>query len=115
MLELDDVIDEDIRQLHDLMRRNAEEAAGLIQEELRSALDVPYPPASRPGSIPHRRSGRLRAGAYASTMQGAPGHVVIVVGDDAPHAEHVEKTRPFIEPTLDRLDPQIQEALFRGI
>jgi hypothetical protein len=36
------------------------DAALLAQQELMDALDVPYPPASRPGEFPRRRTGNLR-------------------------------------------------------
>jgi hypothetical protein len=35
--------------------------ASAIEQAQREVLNEPYPPASRPGSPPHRRSGRLQA------------------------------------------------------
>lgn len=37
-------------------------AAMVLLTALRNAVNTPYPPASRPGEPPHRRSGRLQAG-----------------------------------------------------
>jgi hypothetical protein len=96
------------------LQQNAGEAAALIQAELRAALGTPYPPASRPGQIPHLRSGALQASAYA-TAASAPGRITITVGATAPHAEAVSRLRPFIEPTMERIGSAVEETLFKGL
>lgn len=44
----------------------------LAQQTLMDRLNTPYPPASRPGEFPHRRTGRLRqsVGVEPNTVEG---------------------------------------------
>lgn len=41
-------------------RRNAEQATRILLRKLKSRVSYPYPPASKPGSSPHKRTGRGR-------------------------------------------------------
>jgi len=44
-----------------LVERRMRRASAEVVGDLRQRISTPYPPASRPGSPPHRRTGRLRA------------------------------------------------------
>jgi hypothetical protein len=56
-------------------------AAKFVQAELRKAVDKPYPPASRPGAAPHRRTGKYQASLYCRVIGRSGG---IVAGSSMP-------------------------------
>lgn len=47
---------------------NTQAVASAITQELRSRVGTPYPPPSRPGQPPHRRTGRLQRGINGNTV-----------------------------------------------
>ena len=46
--------------------QRAQVAATVLERNVKSRLGTPYPPASRPGQPPHRRSGALQRGVQAT-------------------------------------------------
>ena len=88
------------RILRDVERgtRTGLEAAGKqLASKAKADLSTPYPPASRPGQRPRRRSGKL-AGAQQHKVTLRSGEVVLVVGT-APgvsYAHIVASDRPWL-------------------
>lgn len=84
---------------------NLHAIAKLIQDETRRELDVAYPPASRPGESPHRRTGNLQRKQYAHADIRTQ---TIEVGNTAPYAQDlIESGRAWQRKVIDRLRPQI--------
>ena len=76
-----------------------------LSARLREALAVPYPPASRPGEIPRKRTGRLQHSvAYTVDRKGMTARV----GVSAAHGAYLERgtarmdARPFLLVTARR-------------
>jgi hypothetical protein len=112
---LSSIIHQDLADNDRRVRDNAQKAAALAQTALREALGVQGPPASRPGQIPHRRSGELQRSAYARVARSGPEGATVEIGATAPHAARVAVTRPFIEPTMARIRPAFEAELFRDL
>jgi hypothetical protein len=77
--------------------RNGFERAGKqLASKARSDLSTPYPPASRPGQRPRRRSGRL-AGAQRHKITESGGQIEMTVGSpDVPYGAIVASKRPWL-------------------
>jgi hypothetical protein len=92
---------------------NGREAALLLQDRLQDRLSRPYPPSSRPGEFPARRSGRLQRESYA-TSEVKGDSVVITVAQPTPYAERLSAlgrlgTRAVVEETRE----QVLEIMLR--
>jgi HK97 gp10 family phage protein len=77
-----------------------------LAAEIRELISDPYPPASRPGRPPHRRTGKLlRSVKVVRTLTGAR----VQIGKDAIYASFLEsgtrfmKARPFLSTAMRRL------------
>lgn len=94
------------------LERNAVAGAALIDRELKATLGRQGSRGvhSSPGQPPFRQSGEHQASAFAR----AEG-LTIVCGAAAPHARHVARLRPFIDPTLDRIRAQLDATLTRDL
>jgi hypothetical protein len=75
--------------------------ANLMRHELRQLIKVPYPPPSKPGEPPHRRTGRLWTSMDPRVER--RNHIVIYgmgygrfLEDGTKHMD----ARPFLEPTI---------------
>lgn len=75
--------------------------ANLMRHELRQLIKIPYPPASKPGEPPHRRTGRLWTSMDPRVER--RNHIVIYgmgygrfLEDGTKHMD----ARPFLEPTI---------------
>jgi hypothetical protein len=92
---------------------NGKEAAAFVQARLKDRLNTPYPPASRPGEFPHRRSGRLQREAYA--VSGVVGSsVVITVAMPTPYAEPLHRMgRIGPRAVVDQTRAQVEQILLR--
>lgn len=53
---------EALRQTEQAWMRATREVAAEMQLAIKASLAAPYPPASKPGRLPHKRSGLLQAG-----------------------------------------------------
>jgi len=84
---------------------NLRRAGDHLADSIRSNISTPGPEASVPGDFPHRQSGDLQGSirVYANRKT----QTVAVVAE-APHAEIVEKMRPFMTRTLIEQMPEIE-------
>lgn len=102
-----------VAKVGDIMEKRLRRAAEFLVGQIRKALNQPYPPASRPGQPPHKRTGILassiayeihRAGDRITATVGS--HVAYArrlelgfVGTDAAGRNYNQAPRPFIRPT----------------
>lgn len=105
---LADLVRRDLERFRAQAVRNLEAAAELLDDGLRETLAVPYPPASRPGQAPRKRTGRLRRESSAKANTGS---MTITLSNAAPYAQYLRPTRPWEDLTLKRLDAQVEEIL----
>ncbi len=77
-------------------RRGFEDAGKQLASKAKADLSTPYPPASRPGQRPRRRSGRL-AGAQRHKITESGDQIEMTVGSpDVPYAAIVASKRPWL-------------------
>lgn len=77
-------------------RNGLEQVGKQLASQAKADLSTPYPPASRPGQRPRRRSGKL-AGAQAHKVTESSGQLVLKVGSpDVPYAAIVASKRPWL-------------------
>lgn len=81
--------------------------ASAMQRDLRAVIDTPYPPASRPGKPPHKRTGYLQSHAVVKGTPVAPGGFArIVIRAPEYGMFYLEQgtkrmaPRPWIKPTI---------------
>lgn len=67
----------------------ANEIGGLVADELIQQLNTPYPPASKPGTDPHRRTGNLSAGIAHHVYEIGNGFTIMVTSSRAEGDENV--------------------------
>ena len=108
MAELAAKIRADLDRFAQQAERNVRDAATLIKAELQRTVSVPYPPASRRGEPPARRTGRLEESAYAEVDTS---NLTIEFGYGSPYWRYLAPTRPAIEPTLTRINQQLESLL----
>lgn len=90
------------------MKKRLEKAGRFAVKAVRENIATQAPPASLPGEFPHRQSGDL----YRSTeMRLDRRSLTVRIVASAPHAEHVERNRPFLRRTLRKIKPQLREIL----
>jgi HK97 gp10 family phage protein len=114
--------DDIVNRLKVKARQAAEVFAERGKSYIRDSLSQPYPPASKPGEIPHRRSGRLMA-AVTATVEEQGDQIRVKWGNTAPYSGFLESgtgrmaARPFIRPASAHLGPQfvahMREAMRR--
>ena len=84
-------------------------------------INTPYPPASRPGEPPHRRTGNLRANIdYWINRK----ELKVMIGptEDAEYGIYLEygapranlEPRPFLKPSMDEMAPRVQSIVGRA-
>jgi len=93
-----------------------------VMDDLHQKLDNAYPPASKPGEVPRRRSGELQEGIdYLITQEGSL--IVLTIISSAPHSAYLEfgtdrmSKRPFMLPALQSWTPELirrLQAAFSG-
>lgn len=78
-----------------------------VKAETQALIDTPFPPASRPLTPPHKRSGKLHDGITVVVEKGARGRAAaIVIKSNQPYANWVDKgtkkmiKRPFTQRVL---------------
>lgn len=72
-----------------VMDRRFEECGRVIRDHARQLVGVQYPPASSPGSPPHRRTGRLQQSiTYQAGKKSGQPSVRIYAGE--PYGEYLE-------------------------
>lgn len=114
MASLADQVRADLARFRAQAERNLQDAAELLDEGLKETLGTPYPPASRPGAAPRRRTGDLQR---LSIAKANPGSGTITLSNSAEHAKYLRDgtsrmaPRPWEEITLDRLGSQVEEIL----
>jgi hypothetical protein len=92
---------------------NGREAAALLQAKARDKLGRPYPPASRPGQAPAKRSGRLQRETYAESKV-VGDSVVITIASPTPYAQDlVESGRVWLRTVIEENREQVEEILLR--
>lgn len=96
-----------------------ERAAADVKAAMRRNLNVPYPPASRPGQFPRRRTGRLRK-SIDYWLNKKTLEVWIGPSDAATYGLYLEfgtrrmKARPFMFRTLKQLMKRVQNGMNRA-
>lgn len=98
------------------LAESMEDLARRLVWRVKHALNVPYPPASSPGEIPRRRTGRLRSSISYDINK----HRLIVnVRAGAPYWKYLERgtskmeARPFLRPVTNAMRPTIKVELAR--
>ena len=100
------------------LTRAAAEAVEQIQEEISTS----YPPESLPSMPPHLRTGTLRRSVRIESVE--PERVTVAIGGQgtgAPYASYLEfgtsemEPRPFIQPILERIAPEIPNIIAEEI
>ena len=100
------------------LTRAAAEAVEQIQEEISTS----YPPESLPSMPPHLRTGTLRRSVRIESVE--PERVTVAIGGQgtgAPYAAYLEfgtsemEPRPFIQPILERVAPEIPNIIAEEI
>jgi hypothetical protein len=98
------------------MRRALERVAPKMVKALQDVINDPYPPPSRPGTPPHRRTGLLRNTLQAVVV----GHNRIQIlgvhyGASLEHGTQHIAPRPFLDPTItqqmDKWNALVQQYL----
>jgi hypothetical protein len=86
--------------------------AQVIDQAQKEVLNTPYPPASRRGEAPRRRTGFLRqsAGVKVNLDRGS-----IQLINDASYWKYLQATRPYQDLALERARPQLDELRQRGM
>lgn len=73
-------------QLTERELKNRLTQAGLyLRNTYRTLVNIPYPPASKPGEYPHRRTGRLRDGTQVSAVQTQGNEIYVEVVSTVPY------------------------------
>jgi HK97 gp10 family phage protein len=107
-MSLEDKLDKIIARVADELTEFTAEVAGDIRDE----ISTQYPPASAPGTPPHRRTGNLRASTFGLPAERAGDLLTGVVDNDAFYATYLENgtsrmaARPFFQPARDKWLPQ---------
>lgn len=84
--------------------REVLEAAGAREEAtIKASLGTDAPPASKPGEVPHRRTGELQAGIGHAVGGDIDAGLDLEMTCSATHGKYLEPSRPFMAPALDRL------------
>jgi hypothetical protein len=107
MPRLSDQMRRDFARFQQQAEANLRAGAAFLQAETRKSLNRPYPPASRPGESPARRTGRLQAGQFARV--GARGTIQLF--NTTRYAAPLRRTRPWDALTLERVEGQLGEIL----
>lgn len=82
------------RYVRTLKRRALRAVADEIVDHARDLVGIQGPPPSAPGDPPHRETGELQEGIYASVDERSG---LAMVGSDVPYAAIVDATRPWLE------------------
>lgn len=88
-----------------------------IASRIQANIGKQYPPASRPGQYPAKRTGQLQRSIVSIVDPNAP---AVHIYATAPHAHPVEKIRPFMHRSLREMEPEIgriflsQEAAYEA-
>jgi HK97 gp10 family phage protein len=93
-------------------KKNLVKAGQYLQRKLRANLNTPYPPASSPGEMPHRRTGELRDSMDVFTS--SDGLAVRVTTEHAGYLEYGTANmaaRPFFQRTIDQEQKQVMKIL----
>jgi hypothetical protein len=99
------------------------DAGETLVAEIRKEISTPYPPASKPGTPPHLRSGRLRDSMDSHVVSNVSGgRVVMRVENNAPYAGYLRDgtskmaKRDFMQETkLDEYLPLVVDAVVDSI
>lgn len=81
--------------VRNIMAARARRGVNLVVGDTRRRLSTPYPPPSRIGEPPHRRTGQLRS-SVSGDVKISRGAVVATIHARAPYARYLNPTRPFI-------------------
>ena len=98
-----DAIENNIRRRADTALRDI---ADDIVADIKESIDTPYPPASRWGNPPHRRTGDLQRSISYKQYRDPKGKfgAGYIIKAEVPYAEYLESPavlwRPFFEPAL---------------
>lgn len=88
------------------MARGMDDAGRLAVDSAKDQLDTPFPPASRPGQPPHRRSGNLQSAQDHWVERESRGATLHVNGGRVPskaavYAGIVHRRRPWLRRSVD--------------
>jgi HK97 gp10 family phage protein len=106
--------------VHNALADAIDYAASRLVKRIRRVLNIPYPPASSPGSPPHRRSGLLRSSVYYE-MSRRRLVAYLRVDEAAFYWRFLEygtsrmAARPFLGVTVDAMRPTIAIELRRAM
>lgn len=95
------------------IERKTLDIAEVLRRHQREVLGESYPPASRPGQPPRKRSGRLQREA---TVKANPSTSTVSFDSTAvPYARYLKATRPWQDLTLARARPEIDHIEKRNM
>lgn len=102
-------------EIRDGTARRLGRAAAHVATAVKHKISVPYPPSSRPGQPPRRRSGALRASVLWLLDVTDRNRPVAYIQANTPYARRleVEQDRPYLESTLYEEAPAV-ERIFRS-
>ncbi len=92
--------------------------------EIKSSINIPYPPPSQPGEPPHKRTGDLQSSFRINKRDSGTEIVREIITDEMKLANWLEygtermEPRPFILPINNRLEedlPRIANNIIKGI
>jgi hypothetical protein len=87
-------------------------AAQFLHQQLQETVGIPYPPASRPGEPPRRRTGKGQR-SIVLVPDKATGTIWVGTTRGAQYMMSLDTTRPWIEITI-RKNRAPMQAILRG-
>lgn len=109
------------RRLPSVMEALGIRAVGMVTQE----LDTPYPPASKPGESPHKRTGNLQAGvSHEQHIEG--NDIVQTIISRRPPAEPGESPnvpiileefmdRPYMRPVMNQAEQLVPQSMRQSL
>lgn len=80
-----------VRRLDPVMEGNMRDAMTYFRDRVKAKVNRPYPPVSRPGEPPRRRTGNYRRSIVAVVGKSQTGKSMVGrVGSDSPYARRLE-------------------------
>jgi HK97 gp10 family phage protein len=100
----------------DLLWINVKAAGRFAEAEIKRSISTPYPPASKPGKPPHRRTGRLKRSIKRFENKEM---LIVRIGTDesAPYWRFLEAGTKFMaaRPFLNKIAESWQYKLFKAV
>ena len=100
-----------------IMTKRLDKAGAMLQEAIKRNLSQQYPPASKPGQFPARRTGRLQRSIKRRFVGGKTIRIGTINREDAFYAVDLElgsstvAARPFIRPSVYHNADRVQNIM----